>query len=295
VNAVAPPEKAAYVAVINELCDCTLSKAKISCSPALNGATTASVVCGNQRPQQQMEKIDVVAAVVDAHSDARKPLVLVSLWGDMTVINTKARQKSGGLLSVPFQSWLLQKNAEPASQAWLDRVLNKPALLQLFSRNPMIWHPKVVALPIGMASHLSAQPLFEVAKTLEKQPKTHHILNQLWRVGALWLQPHSSPRIYRFRFAISPPDNGWDCYRTWEAIWLGVIPIVIRTGTSFDRLFDELPVLLVDDYADVTLALLDATYDAFEARDFDLSKLTAAHWFKKIRRAKAVAVRNSLT
>lgn len=85
-----------------------------------------------------------------------------------------------------------------------------------------------------------------------------------------------------FRFLVSPPGSGWDCYRTWEALWLGTIPIVLRTGTPFDSLFDDLPVLLVDAWTDVTRELLDTFWDATVGGTFNLEKLTARYWAKKI-------------
>ena len=59
----------------------------------------------------------------------------------------------------------------------------------------------------------------------------------------------SSPLNYRklvlsSRFVISPPGNGPDCHRTWEAMYLGAIPIVLRKSWPFAHL--ELPVLIVD-------------------------------------------------
>jgi hypothetical protein len=325
----APRESQTFNSAVAEVCDCTLLKPGDVCA-AFQGVGT-NVVCGSQWPPNPLLSVEGVAKVVDAHSNANKPLVLVTFWGALTVINTKARQSAGGVLAVPLATSLLRKMQQPAAIDWLDRVLDQPTLKQWFVRNPMIWHPKVVALPIGLSSHHTAAPLFDVVKSLEKQPKTHHLLvnfgawghfgctrdtlaarsKDLWpfavvlptavvRVLTASAQPSGNMKTHgdaahrrfydvlsRFRFAVSPAGTGWDCYRTWEAIWLGVIPIVLRTSTSFDLLFDDLPVLLVDDYAEVTLSLLDSTYDAFEARDFDLSKLTAAHWIKRIRRAKA--------
>lgn len=56
-----------------------------------------------------------------------------------------------------------------------------------------------------------------------------------------------------FSFAISPPGIGWDCYRTYELLYLGIIPIIERrTDDSNDSyrssvtLFDDLPVIQID-------------------------------------------------
>ncbi len=50
-------------------------------------------------------------------------------------------------------------------------------------------------------------------------------------------------------FCISPPGNGYDCHRTWEAIYLGVIPVVLK-GYLADEFLKFLPILEVENYKD---------------------------------------------
>jgi hypothetical protein len=47
-------------------------------------------------------------------------------------------------------------------------------------------------------------------------------------------------------FVLSPPGNGLDCHRTWEALFLG--SIVIARRSPLDCLYQELAVALVDDW-----------------------------------------------
>jgi hypothetical protein len=64
-----------------------------------------------------------------------------------------------------------------------------------------------------------------------------------------------------YRFVLSPPGNGLDCHRTWEAIYCKTIPIVFRKCFPFS--FDELPVLIIDqieDLANIELRELDVLY-----------------------------------
>lgn len=73
------------------------------------------------------------------------------------------------------------------------------------------------------------------------------------RLGAINLMP-SSPQEYRkalaeSKFVLSPPGNGPDCHRTWEALYLGAIPIVKRASWPFIHL--ELPVLVITDWEDL--------------------------------------------
>jgi hypothetical protein len=52
------------------------------------------------------------------------------------------------------------------------------------------------------------------------------------------------------RYVLSPPGNGFDCHRTWEAIYLGCIPIVKRAFWPFNHL--ALPVLVLEDWSEVS-------------------------------------------
>lgn len=62
------------------------------------------------------------------------------------------------------------------------------------------------------------------------------------------------------RFALCPRGCGVDTHRFYECIYLGCVPIVIRTHTAFDRLYAAFPCLVVERWADVTEELLNASY-----------------------------------
>ena len=46
----------------------------------------------------------------------------------------------------------------------------------------------------------------------------------------------------KYKFILSPPGAGFDCHRTWEALYLGAIPIV--KTSSLDPLYKDLPVVI---------------------------------------------------
>ena len=79
-----------------------------------------------------------------------------------------------------------------------------------------------------------------------------------------------------YAFVISPHGNGLDCHRTWEALCLGCIPIVKTSG--IDRLFDDLPVLIVKDWKDITSELLNSTAEEFKNKEFKMEKITLEYW-----------------
>ena len=59
-------------------------------------------------------------------------------------------------------------------------------------------------------------------------------------------------------FAWSPPGAGIDAHRTWEALLVRTIPIVLRTALAPLYADHSLPVVVVDDYDAVTPADLFA-------------------------------------
>jgi len=82
------------------------------------------------------------------------------------------------------------------------------------------------------------------------------------------------------QFVLSPPGTGFDCYRHWEALAMGAIPIIEHT--TFDRTFAGLPVLLVDDYKDVSVDLLERTRQEFWNKPWQWERLTSEYWDKLV-------------
>ncbi len=132
----------------------------------------------------------------------------------------------------------------------------------------------------GLRYHQSGRPLFpshvEAARqglvflAFETSPKlpdrnvawAHFCHGDAWQGERRWcVKERLSHRdLYStavtFKFAVSPHGGGLDCYRTWESLFLGMIPIV-RTST-LDPLYNGLPVLIVSHWEEVTPTLLVA-------------------------------------
>jgi hypothetical protein len=52
------------------------------------------------------------------------------------------------------------------------------------------------------------------------------------------------------KFVLSPPGNGLDCHRTWEALLLGAVPVVLSSG--LDPLFNEIPAIVINNWKNLT-------------------------------------------
>jgi hypothetical protein len=86
--------------------------------------------------------------------------------------------------------------------------------------------------------------------------------------------------VGRSKFVFSPPGVGIDCYRTWEALYLGSIPIVINS--SMNSIYENLPVLIVNNYEEITLELLKNVYDNMTKQTYDYRRLYKGYWQREI-------------
>ena len=71
----------------------------------------------------------------------------------------------------------------------------------------------------------------------------------------------------RYAFVVSPHGNGLDCHRTWESLVLGNIVIVKRS--SLDPLYEGLPVVIVDDWREITRDNLRRWHAQYSRRSSD--------------------------
>ena len=84
----------------------------------------------------------------------------------------------------------------------------------------------------------------------------------------------------KYKYVISPHGLGLDCHRTWEAIALGCIPIVKKSSLSVNELYNDLPVLIVDNWSDITKELLEKNH--IQPLKSIPQKLKLNYWKKKI-------------
>jgi hypothetical protein len=107
----------------------------------------------------------------------------------------------------------------------------------------------------------------EVRFQTEKVPRI-----QLWREKT------------RYAFVVSPHGNGLDCHRTWESLVLGNIVIVKRS--SLDPLYEGLPVVIVDDWREITgdnLRRWHAEHSAAFGTPEVEERLSNAYWIARMR------------
>lgn len=200
--------------------------------------------------------------------------------------------------------------------------INCPNIIHFFMENLVISHPKITHLPIGLDYHTLSKGSMEWGQQITPLQQENMIENinrtslPFWereikaysnfhfrmdtkyagdRLEAInevprelvYYEPVFVGRIdtwnkqRTFAFVLSPHGNGLDCHRTWEALVLGCIPIV--KTSPIDPLYTDLPVLIVENWRDVTAELLEKTVNEFKTREFKMEKLTLKYWNDKFR------------
>lgn len=168
-------------------------------------------------------------------------------------------------------------------------LLNDDKLIHMFSQNTHIEHPKLTALPIGIANSMwpHGQPSsIEHLVSLNKEKneeiyvnvsegtnRTHRgkVLDIMSRNPLCKFYPQNRPHkdylteMSGYKWVLSPKGNGVDCHRLWEALYSGGIAICDDSVNA--RAFKNmgLPIILVDDYSKITLEWLKEQSQQFVA------------------------------
>lgn len=90
----------------------------------------------------------------------------------------------------------------------------------------------------------------------------------------------SYKNMSNYSFVVSPFGHGFDCIRTFEALCLGCI--VIMKTSFLDIIYEDLPVLIVNEWTDINEKLLNDTLIEYSNKTFNYEKLKMEYWIKLI-------------
>jgi hypothetical protein len=226
--------------------------------------------------------------------------VLVSGDSDLCVpIEALTQKETSQLLESPY---LLKWFVQNTRIQYNDKIIQLPIGLDYHTiyNNPdcnwkMIDEP---IIPIEQEKILqniicNSKPFYErIPKIYVNFTETNDRFNQ--RKQSLKIIPDSlmvlnqkfTPRtitwenMTEYTFVLSPFGIGMDCHRTWEALCLGCIPIVC--APNFTTLFQDIPVLIVNNWNKINEELLVDTINNFQKRKFNYTKLSLKYWINKI-------------
>jgi hypothetical protein len=162
---------------------------------------------------------------------------------------------------------LFSHNSDRAVDGRYRSRLNEDRLVAWFAPNPVIRHPKLHAVPMGLSNPVwehgdqaavkrvqaSLPPkkmLFDVSFNPETNPKERHRCLAKTGLEVAERLPYEQylRRLASAYFCISPNGNGIDCHRTWEALYLRTIPVVTRSIVTEEH--SDMPMIVLDDWGD---------------------------------------------
>jgi hypothetical protein len=82
--------------------------------------------------------------------------------------------------------------------------------------------------------------------------------------------------IRNHKFVLCPRGNGIDTHRLWETLYMGSIPIVKRHIALAE--FNDLPILFIDDWNEVTEEMLHNKYAEITSKSWNMDKLKISYW-----------------
>jgi len=155
-------------------------------------------------------------------------------------------------------------------------ILNCALLVRWYAQNLCFRDPKMVLLPIGIANSQWTHGNFSIVPIQEKQPRSVYFqfsidTNRDARTECFEKLRHKLPwlpivpaaenirRLASFHYCICPIGNGMDTHRLWEALYLKVIPIVVRNAHTAILADLHIPVLLIDSWDAFSVPELPST------------------------------------
>lgn len=198
-------------------------------------------------------------------------------------------------------------------------ILNCKKCVKWFATNCIPFHPKLIPIPIGIDYHTlyyngkilpktqevdileiknSLIPLLETkpfAVTNFQHAMSPNILRRhvvrkdaynklINKDCVIWLELQERCDFWRScndnMFVICPFGNGPDTHRAWEVLILGRVPIVHKF--PMNSIFNDLPVVEVEDWDIVTSEFLKSQYDLiierFKRGEYNMEKITLNYW-----------------
>lgn len=198
---------------------------------------------------------------------------------------------------------LVTHNSDKSEFSSYLKYLDDKNIVAWFGENLILKHKKAFPIPIGLANrywkHGNIDIIDPVVKNLpeknillymnlathtnkEKRLPVYNLFSKKTFCYNAKRKPFKNfiYEMAKAKFVLSPEGNGIDCHRTWEALYLGAIPVV--THSKLDKLFKDLPVIMVDDWNVVSKDFLEKKYEEMRNKTYKLEKLFADYWIAKI-------------
>ncbi len=199
---------------------------------------------------------------------------------------------------------LVTHNSDHPAPGPFPNLLEDPKIIAWFGQNIENYlHPKLHPIPIGLANRmwghgnpdivnacrdttLSKTTLLYLNYSTGTYPAERSLVNHLFS-SAPYCRVTSSRNFRDYlldlaqsQFVLSPRGNGLDSHRLWESLLMGSIPIV--KTSALDAVYDGLPVLVVNQWEEITPELLQAKYTEISQTTWAQERLFLPYWYALI-------------
>ena len=181
-------------------------------------------------------------------------------------------------------------------------------LVHWFGQNVNVIDYRISSIPIGLENSYWQRKVNKIALMQEAAKQSYPKRNLLYINHNIKTNPVEREKPYRLfkdkswvtvsygmngsgfsdylldlcqhSFVICPEGHGMDTHRTWEALYMGCIPI--EKANLNNRFYTDLPICFVTDWEEITEEYLIRELIRIRATRWDMSKLTFTYWKNKI-------------
>ena len=206
---------------------------------------------------------------------------------------------------------LITHNGDDAVDEKFLKYSDDPQLAFWFTQNCQVKHERVIQIPIGLSLRCLTNNIHIHENVLKLQHSIKNIHPKKERLLYANIRTYTNPQerapleqhlsklnfcsvagqkgftdylidLAYSKFTVSPAGKGPDCHRTWEAMYVACIPIVKKS--IMDPLYEDLPVLIVDKWEDITEKFLEKKYKEMTKKQYNFNKLYIKYWFNLIQK-----------
>lgn len=199
---------------------------------------------------------------------------------------------------------LITHNHDESAPGKFKKYLDDPNLVAWFTQNSNLdFHPKLIPIPIGIPNRTfyklghndlkltffrnkfvscEKENLVYLNFVIKNNSGERQIVYDLFKdLDFVKCQGKGRWEIYlqdlaKSKFALSPPGKGLDCHRTWEALYMNCFPIVKHS--TLNKLYEDLPIIVINDWCEITKDFLEKKYIRFQNMHFNYEKLFFDYW-----------------
>jgi len=198
-----------------------------------------------------------------------------------------------------------------------DRAINKSVFLKRphciskwYAINVNYIDKDLIPIPLGLSNNISKKNLTESSFSEMEYNFNSQKINKLYinfnentnYKERTWIKDYFSnkefayiensildlreyqEKLTNYRFVLCPFGNGFDSHRIWETLYSGSIPVVMNHPTF--NCLNDLPVIMVDDFKNITEQYLLNRLEDLRYQDLDFKKLELDWWIDNIRKNK---------